>query len=396
MVNKWVSAALTAVLFISSIPAISLAADDVDLAPKAKSALLMDQNTGTVLYEKNSHTALPPASIVKVMTMLLLMEAIEAGRTSLDETVRVSEYAASMGGSQIYLEAGEQMSVRDLLKGVAIASGNDASVAIAEHIAGTEEKFVRLMNERAAQLGMNDTQFVNANGLPAPDQKTSAYDIALMARELLKHEQVTEFTKIYQDYLREETADPFWLVNTNKLVRFYDGVDGLKTGYTSESKFCLAATAKRDDFRIIAVVMGEPNSKTRNAEVSRMLDYAFNQYTNHIIVRSGETLGEVPVDKGTPPSITVKAPQHISILAERGSQKEDYAGKIAWRHPLEAPLKAGDSIGEVQIKKGDDIVSRFPLTAPIDIPKATWWNMTKRTLKKMLFIPGDAKDTENF
>ena len=198
MLKKWVTIALSTILMLGVSPIMG-SAEDADLAPNAKSAVLMDMDTGTILYEKNSHEALPPASITKVMTMLLLMEAIQEGKTSLNDTVRVSDYAASMGGSQIYLEAGEQMSVRDLLKGIAIASGNDASVAVAEHVAGTEEAFVRLMNERAEELGMKDTRFVNSNGLPSPDQKSSAHDIALMSRELLKYEEVTDFTKVYQD-----------------------------------------------------------------------------------------------------------------------------------------------------------------------------------------------------
>lgn len=393
MIKKWTAVTLSVLLFLGLSQTLVLA-EETDLAPNAKSAMLIDMDTGTVLYEKNSHQRLHPASITKVMTMLLLMEAIEEGSTSLTDSVRVSEYAASMGGSQIYLEPGEEMTVRDLLKGIAVASANDASVAIAEHLAGTEEAFVKHMNERAKQLGMKDTQFVNASGLPAPEQLTSAHDIAIMSRELLKYEAVTDFTKIYQDYLRQDSEKPFWLVNTNKLVRFYDGVDGLKTGYTSEAKFCLSATAKRDNFRVIAVVMGEPNTKTRNAEVSRMLDYAFGQYTNHVLVRAGEDLGLVQVDKGDPPTVTVKSPQQMSVLAKKGSQPEEFTYETVWQDNLKAPLKAGDPIGEVRIKKGDEIVSKFPLTVQEAIPKAGWWKMTKRSVKKMLFIPDEAQDPE--
>lgn len=393
MVKRWVVIACSVLLLLGVCPS-PLQAEEVELAPNAKSAVLMDVDTGTTLYEKNSHEPLPPASITKIMTMLLLMEAIDAGKTSPNDHVQVSDYAASMGGSQIYLEAGEQMTVRDLLKGIAIASANDASVAIAEHIAGTEEGFVQQMNERAKELGMKDTLFVNSNGLPAPQQKSSAHDIAIMSRELLKHEGITEYTKIYQDYLRQDSDDPFWLVNTNKLVRFYDGVDGLKTGYTSEAKFCLAATAKRNDFRVIAVAMGEPNSKTRNSEISRMLDYAFGHYTNHVIVRSGETLGKVHIDKGTIPSLTVRAPQQMSILAEKGSKREDYEREIVWKKPLKAPVQAGVEIGEVRIKEGDNVIATFPLTATQEIPKVTWWQMTKRALKQMLSIPDGEKHPE--
>lgn len=217
------------------------------------------------------------------MTMLLIMEALDQGKIALDDKVRVSENAASMGGSQIFLEVGEEMTVKDLLKGIAIASGNDASVAMAEYIAGSEEGFVHMMNKKVEELGLKNTHFVNSNGLPENDHYTSAYDIAIMSRELLKYEKITEFTGIYEDYLRKDTDNPFWLVNTNRLVRFYEGADGLKTGYTSEAKYCLSATAKRGSLRVIAVVMGEPNTKTRNKEISQLLDFAFSQYKNEVI-----------------------------------------------------------------------------------------------------------------
>lgn len=218
------------------------------LAPSARSAILLDADTGTIIYEKNSHDKLPPASITKIMTMLLTMEAIDQGQLQLTDKVRTSEYAASMGGSQIFLEPGEEMTVDDMLKGIAMASGNDASVAMAEKIAGSEQAFVKMMNEKAAELGMNDTHFVNCNGLPAENHYTSAHDIALMSRELLKYEHITKYTGAYQDYLRKETSKPFWLVNTNKLVRFYSGADGLKTGYTSEAKYCLSLPPNAMDF----------------------------------------------------------------------------------------------------------------------------------------------------
>lgn len=229
------------------------------LAPQARAAVVMDFATGKVLYEKDAHEKLPMASITKIMTMLLTMEAIDSGRLKYTDKIRTSEYASSMGGSQIFLEPGETMTVNDLLKGIAIASANDACVAIAEHLSGSESAFVEQMNERARQLGMDDTHFVNCNGLPAPNHYCSAHDIALMSRELLKHPDITRYTSVYSDYLRKDTDHPLWLVNTNKLVRFYDGVDGLKTGFTAEAKYCLSATAKRPDgFRVIAVVMGEP------------------------------------------------------------------------------------------------------------------------------------------
>lgn len=257
------------------------------------------------------------------MTMLLVMEALDQGKIKMTDKVRTSEYAASMGGSQIFLEPGEEMTVQDMMKGIAMASGNDASVAMAEKLAGSEQAFVQMMNDRAGQLGMKNTHFVNCNGLPADNHYSSANDIALMSRELLKHEEITQFTGTYQDYLRKDTAKPFWLVNTNKLVRFYSGADGLKTGYTSEAKFCLSATAKRDNFRIITVVMGEPNTKTRNAEVSNLFDYAFSQYMSYPIYKTGDSIGELKISKGEQSVMPLTAKHSYSMLLKKGEAGND-------------------------------------------------------------------------
>ncbi len=315
-------------LFFPSISSIAQAVEKakvpakqgVDLAPNAVSAVLIDRDTGTILYEKNGHKSLPPASITKVMTMLLIMEALDRGELKMTDKIRTSEYAASMGGSQIFLEPGEEMTVNDMLKGIALASGNDASVAMAEHLAGTEEAFVKKMNERAKQLGMDDTVFKNANGLPVAGHVSSAHDIALMSRELLKHEEITKYTGLYQDYLRKDSKKPFWLVNTNRLVRFYTGADGLKTGYTSEAKFCLTATAKRGNMRAISVVMGEPDSKIRNQEVSAMLDYAFNQYDSQPLYKEKQVVKTVRVGKGKQETVDVVVPYRFSMLVKKGEK----------------------------------------------------------------------------
>lgn len=356
-----------------------------DLAPQAVSAILMEASTGTVLYEKNAHEKLPPASVTKIMTMLLIMEALQEGRISLDDMVQVSEYAASMGGSQIFLEPGEQMSVRDLLKGIAVASGNDASVAMAEHVAGTEEAFVEMMNRKAEELGMKNTRFTNASGLPEDGHYTTAYDIAIMSRELLKHEIITQFTSIYQDYLRKDSKNPFWLVNTNKLVRFYEGVDGLKTGYTSEAGFCLSATAKRNNMRVIAVVMGEPDTKTRNREVSRMLDYAFANYTVHPLYETGDFITHVRINKGEQRQLPLHASQPISILMKKGEKPQDYDTQIVLNEPLQAPLARGETIGYVRIMKDGQTVFTYPLNMPHDVKKANIWQLFKRTGKTLFF-----------
>lgn len=353
-----------------------------DMAANAKSAILMDADSGTVIYEKNSHAQLPPASITKIMTMLLVMEAIDEGRLKLSDKVQTSEYAASMGGSQIFLEPGEEMSVEDMLKGVALASGNDASVALAEKIAGSEPQFVAMMNEKAQQLGMKNTKFENCNGLPAAGHVSSAHDIAIMSRELLKYDGITKYTGLYQDHLRKNTEKPFWLVNTNKLVRFYSGADGLKTGYTNEAKFCLSATARRDNLRLIAVVMGEPNTKQRNAEVSHLFDYAFAQYTNVPLYKKGDAIGELTVEKGKTNKVPLVAKHPYSILLRKGD-----AGK-GIRHELvldrvKAPLQSGDPVGKLVVYRNDEVIKEFPVESPVAIGRAGWWTLFKRASGKL-------------
>ena len=357
-----------------------------ELAPSARSAILLDADTGTIIYEKNSHDKLPPASITKVMTMLLTMEAIDEGQLKWTDKVRTSEYAASMGGSQIFLEPGEEMTVDEMLKGIAMASGNDASVAMTEKIAGSEEGFVKMMNEKAAELGMKDTHFVNCNGLPAENHYTSAHDIAVMSRELLKYDQITKYTGAYQDYLRKDSEKPFWLVNTNKLVRFYTGADGLKTGYTSEAKFCLSATAKRDGLRAVAVVMGAPDTKTRNNEVSRMFDYAFSQYTMHSIYKPGEVLGIVKVQKGDVPEISIQAEKDYSVLVKKGVKNPDIRHEIQLDPNVKAPVAAGQVIGKLSVYQGEQVVKEFELTSPVEVKKAGFWKLFKRTTGKLFHV----------
>ncbi|NOU97622.1 serine hydrolase [Paenibacillus sp. LMG 31456] len=358
----------------------------IDLTPNATSAVVMDADTGTILFEKNKDAKLPPASITKIMTMLLIMEALDQGKIKMDDKVRTSEYAASMGGSQIFLEPGEEMTVQDMLKGIALASGNDASVAMAEKLAGSEAAFVQMMNERAQQLGTKNTHFSNPNGLPIDNHYSSAMDIAIMSRELLKHEEITQYTGMYQDYLRKETSKPFWLVNTNKLVRFYSGADGLKTGYTSEAKFCLSATAKRDNFRIVAVVLGEPNTKTRNAEVSGLFDYAFSQYTNYSIYKTGDAIGEFKVSKGEQAVVPITAKHPFSIVLKKGEAGDGVRHEVQINPNLKAPIAVGQSIGKIVVYKGDQVLSEFPLESSVEVKKAGWWMLMKRTAKHLFYM----------
>lgn len=365
---------------------IEVSSDEVSLAENSKSAILIDADTGTVIFEKKSHEKLPPASITKIMTMLLTMEAIDQGKLKLSDKVTASEYASSMGGSQIFLEPGEEMTVEELLKGVAMASGNDASVALAEKIGGTEKNFVKMMNDRAKELGLQDTHFENCNGLPVDNHYSSAHDIAMISRELLKYEGITKYTGSYQDYLRQDTQKPFWLVNTNKLVRFYSGADGLKTGYTSEAKFCLAATAKRDGLRLIAVVLGEPNTKTRNSEVSAMFDYAFSQYAIQPIYKQGEVIGKIKVQKGEAANIELAASRLMSVLVKKGSEPGSISQKLEIPDKVKAPIKEGQVIGKLVVYQDGKPITEFELKAASSIDKAGWWTLFKRTTSQLFFV----------
>ncbi|MCM3236883.1 D-alanyl-D-alanine carboxypeptidase [Heyndrickxia oleronia] len=361
-----------------SLPAFA-AEKSTELAEDAKSAILIERDTGSILYDKNSHEKLPPASMTKIMTMILIMEALEQNKLSMNEKVRTSEYAASMGGSQIFLETGEEMTVEEMLRGISIGSANDASVAMAEKIAGSEEEFVDMMNKKVKELGLKDTKFQNATGLPEKDHYSSAYDMAMMAKELLRHENITKFTGTYESYLRESTDKKFWLVNTNKLVKFYPGVDGLKTGFTNEAKFCLTATAKKNGMRVVAVVFGAPSTKVRNAQVSKMLDYAFAKYVTHPIYKKGQSLAEVKVSKGDTKKIQALTSEPISVLTKKGEKIESIQKTIKLNENLKAPVKKGDKIGTITIKKDGKVLAKSNLIASKDVKQAGWWKLFKRS-----------------
>ncbi len=352
---------------------------NLQLAKDAKSAILIERDTGTVLFEKNSREELPPASMTKIMTMLLIMEAIDQGTLRYDEKIRTSEYAASMGGSQIFLEPGEEMTVDELLRGIAIASANDASVALAERIAGSEEAFVEKMNKKAKELGLKNTVFTNTTGLPDEGHYSTAHDMAIIAKELLKYEDITKYTGLYESYLRENTDKKFWLVNTNRLVKFYPGVDGLKTGYTGEAKYCLTATAERDGMRVIAVVFGAPTSKERNAQISKMLDYAFSQFETHPLYERNVALGEAAVSKGDKRKVTAVTSEPVSILKRKGEDTADVKEEITLRDDLKAPLKKGEQIGTLKLIKDGKTILESPLTAKEDVKEANWWILFKKS-----------------
>ena len=379
--KRLVSVMLTIILLTTLAVPLAFAEEKtgVELADNVKSAILIERDTGKVLYEKNSNESLPPASMTKIMTMLLIMEALDEGKLSYDEKVRASEYAASMGGSQIFLEPGEEMTVEEILKGIAIGSGNDASVAMAERIAGSEEAFIDMMNKKAEELGLKDTKFQNTTGLPVEEHYSSAYDMAIMSKELLKYEDITKYTGKYEAYLREDTDNKFWLVNTNKLVRFYPGVDGLKTGFTREAMYCLTATAEKDGMRVIAVVFGAPTPKDRNAQVTKMLDYAFSQYKTHPMFERNHVMGSAKISKGKDKTLDVVTSEPISLLTKKGENIEDVSQKVTVHKDLKAPIKKGDPVGELVIEKNGEKLIQSPLVAKEDIDKASWWDLFKRS-----------------
>ena len=343
--------------------------EEINLAQNAKAAILIDASTGQILFEKNSHEKLAPASMTKIMSMLIIVEAIDDGRLSWDDEVTASENASNMGGSQILLETGEKMKVEDMFKGIAVASGNDAVVALAEAVAGTTDEFVKLMNAKVQELGLKDTNFKNPHGLDDANHYSSAYDMAMIARELVKHEKVLEFTSIYEDYLRKGTSKEFWLVNTNKLVRFYSGVDGLKTGYTKEAGYCLTATAKKNNMRLLSVVMGEESSGLRNSETSSMLDYGFAQYKSNELIKKGEVVKEVEIEKAKQKSVSIVTSEEASILMK----KTDKMGEITYETEIDkikAPIKVGDKVGVLNIKEDGKLIRKINLTVKEEIKKA--------------------------
>ncbi len=380
--KKIIVGLIASAFIIASIPITSYA-NSIDLEIQAPSAILMERDTGQIIYDKDSEERLPPASMTKIMTMILIMEELDKGTLKLDEKIRTSERAASMGGSQIFLEAGEEMTVEELLKAVAIASANDASVALAEHIAGTEEEFVTLMNQKVKELNLKNTYFVNSTGLPAKNHYSSVYDMAMMAKELLKHEEITKYTSIYEDYLREHTDDKFWLVNTNRLVKFYDGVDGLKTGYTSEAKYCLTATAKKGNLRMIAVVMGAANTKERNSDITKMFDFAFSRFEIHNIYQRGDAVQHVDVSKGTDKKLKVITDDVVSVLTKKGESIDEITENIELKQTIKAPITKGAKLGQLQLEKDGKVISEIPLVAAQDITKASWWTLFKRTINNL-------------
>ncbi len=375
---------ISIVTLMCIIPIVNVKADEIeDLAPNATSAIMIEASTGEILFSKNSNEKLAPASMTKMMSMLLIMEEIEKGNLKWNEEITTSENASSMGGSQIFLEPGEKMTVTEMIKGIAIASGNDATVAMAERIAGTEEAFVKKMNEKAKELGLKNSNFVTATGLDADNHYSSAYDMAMIAKELVKHEEILEFTGTYEDYLRTDTSSPFWLVNTNRLVRFYDGVDGLKTGYTSSAGYCLTATAKKDGMRLITVVMNEPDSTKRSADTTKMLDYGFNIYMVRNIIDEDTVIDNVKVELGKDLTADIVSKETITILNKKSDETRNITYKINIDKVV-APVKKGDIVGTINIIEDGKVISSVDATVKEDIDKANIFTIFARNLKEVL------------
>ena len=354
-----------------------------DLGLTSKSALLMEEDTGTILYEQNSHEALPPASVTKVMTLLLIYEGERDGKFEWTDTVQVSEHAASMGGSQVFLEEGETQTAADLTKSIAIASANDAAVAMAEFLAGSEEAFVQKMNERAKELGMEDTNFVNACGLDTEGHVSSAYDIALMSRELMENfPEIKEYTTTWQDSIVHKTRrgeETFGLTNTNKLIQWYDGATGLKTGSTGNALYCLSGTAERDGMGLIAVVMAAPDYKVRFREVMQLLDYGFANYAIEKGREKGYVMGEVLVEKGMTDTVEAVVAEEISVLVPKGKEAQ-WETRTELLPAVSAPVEAGTKVGELVYLRDGEEVGRVELTAGEDVAKANMDTMLRRML----------------
>ena len=351
-----------------------------NLAPNSKSSILLETSTGKILYESNSHEKLPPASMTKIMSMLLIMEAIDNNKLSFDSDVLISENAANMGGSQVFLEAGETYKVNDLLKGIAIASGNDAVVAMAEKVGGTVENFVNMMNEKAKSLGLKDTVFKNPHGLDTEGHYSSAYDMAMIAKKLLKHEKILEYTSIYEDYLKKNDGSSTWLVNTNKLVRFYDGVDGLKTGFTSSAKYCVTTTAKKSNMRLLSVVMGAETSDLRSKDTTNLLNYGFNTYKLDLIMSKTKILGNVKVEKGKKDNVDLVLKEDATSLKKINDKSTDYFVNLKV-DKIKAPVKTGDKVGTAEILDNGKFVMESDVTVTHNIDKANYFDYLKKNLK---------------
>lgn len=358
--------------------------DNAPLSVSSKSAILMDLGSGQILYEKNAHDKLPPASVTKVMTMLLICEALDSGKITLDDSVQISDNAASMGGSQIFLEAGEVQKVDTLLKGIAVASANDGCVAMAEYIGGSVESFVDMMNAKAKELNMKDTNFVNTNGLPVDNHYTSAHDIAIMSRELLKHDVISKYLTTWMDQVvvgkKQITVG---LANTNKLIKHYQGATGVKTGFTQQAKYCLSASAKRGDTHLVAVTLGAETSPERFKDATSLLNFGFANYESVKLCSKNDNIATLTLDKADEQKINLVAKEDLSVLIKKGGNK-DFTRKIKVNENPTIPIKKGTNLGYVEIYQGKTLVGKVDLVNTKDIQKASYLKMLQRVIDEML------------
>ena len=384
MKHRMTALLLALLLTLTPLPVRAAEPETAGLDVTAPAAVLMERATGTLLFEKNAHEALPPASVTKVMTLLLVLEALDEGRIGWDDTVTASEAAAAKGGSQIYLEPGEGLPLREMLKSVAVASANDCACALAEHVAGSEAAFVDRMNRRAAELGMADTHFVNCTGLDdGPDadtHRTSAHDIALMSRALLAHDEIRDYTTIWMDSVRDGR---FGLANTNKLIRFYPGATGLKTGYTSRAGYCLSASAERGGVEYIAVVLDCASSADRFSDAKVLLDYGFANYA--LVTPEAET-ATVPVRLGMAPEAEAVLQDAGPLLLPKGDAARAEQ-EVELTEAVEAPVEAGQRLGTLRIRSGEAVVAELPLVAAAPVPRLTFWESAKRVLRAAVGAP---------
>ena len=355
-----------------------------EFAKNAKSAVLMEYSTGKILYEKNKDEKLAPASMTKIMTMLILMEKIDNKEISLDSLVNISKSASSMGGSQMFLDEGSEVKISELIKGLSIASANDAAVAIAEFLGGSVDNFVNMMNEKARELKLENTSFKNPHGLDQEGHYSSAKDMAIMARELIKHDTILKFTSTYEDYFNKSDGSKTWLVNTNKLVRFYNGVDGLKTGYTNTAKYCLTATAKKNNIRFITVLMGEESSDLRSKETTELLNYAFNNYKLNTILSSDNIIKEEYVEKSNVDKVGLVTINDVNEVISNNKELDKYNYNVKV-NKLVAPIKKGEKVGTVEIKDKDGLIVREEdITVNNDLKKINYIELLLKSFKLLL------------
>lgn len=369
-------------MFLTSFPSFAFS-QELDFTPNASSSILIDNDSKEVLYSKDSNKRTSVASLTKMIGLIIIMEKIEDGSLKTNEILTVSKNAKDMGGTQLWLDEGEKISVDDLLKGITMASANDAMVVMAERISGTEAAFVKMMNNKVRKLGLKNTNFVNCTGFDEDNAYSTAYDMALIASELLKHEKILDYTSKYESYIRENTPNKSWITNTNKLVKFYDGVDGLKTGYTDNAGSSIAVTAKRDGLRLIGISFGYNDTKTRNREMMALLDYGFKQYVSKPIFKKGDVVKKISLSKSDKNNINLVASSDVSIINKIGDKEKDYS-YVVGLDLIKFPIKKGDKIGSLYLKSNGSVIKEIDLITDTDIKKAGFFKQYIKVLFDML------------